>query len=46
LGEIFLEMAIVFSSLAILTRRNFFWWAGIAGGVIGAVLAATVFAIR
>jgi len=45
-GEVFLEMAIVFCSLAILTRRNFFWWSGIAGGVIGAVVAATVFAIR
>jgi hypothetical protein len=46
IGEIFLEMAIVFSSLAVLTRRNFFWWSGIAGGVIGSVVAATVIAIR
>lgn len=45
-GEIFLEMAIVFSSLAVLTRRYFFWWSGIAGGAIGSVVAATVFAIR
>ena len=45
-GEIFLEMAIVFGSLAILTRRYFFWWSGIAGGVIGSAIAATVFAIR
>ena len=46
LGEIFLEMAIVFSSLAVLTQRRAFWWSGIAGGAIGFAVAATVFLIR
>jgi len=46
LGEIFLEMAIVFSSLAILTGRRAFWWSGMAGGAIGFAVAATVFVIR
>ena len=42
-GEVFLEIAIVLSSLAILTRRYLFWYMGIAGAVIGLAGSATVF---
>lgn len=45
LGEVFLEIAIVFASLAILTKRAFIWYAGIAGGVVGAVIALTALQI-
>ncbi len=41
-GEIFLEIAIVFSSLALLTRRRMFWWTGMAGGALGTLVALTV----
>ena len=40
-GEVFLELAIVFSSLAILTRRSMFFAAGIVGAVIGIVVGAS-----
>lgn len=46
IGEVFLEIAIVFSSLAILTRRLHFWWAAILGGAVGTVVAATILVIR
>jgi Domain of unknown function (DUF4337) len=46
LGEIFLEIAIVFSSLALLTRRSYFWSAGIASGLAGAAISATVFLVH
>ncbi len=45
LGEIFLEIAIVFSSLALLTRRRPFWLASLASGIAGAVVSATVFTV-
>ncbi len=45
LGEIFLEIAIVFSSLALLTRRRPFWLASLATGIAGAVVSATVFLV-
>jgi Domain of unknown function (DUF4337) len=41
MGEIFLELAIVFSSLAILARRSFFWYTGIASGLAGVLVSAT-----
>jgi len=40
-GEVFLEIAIVFSPLAILTKRNVFYLAGVVSALIGAVAAAT-----
>lgn len=46
IGEVFLEISIVFASLAILTRRLHFWLAAIAGGMIGSLVAATIFLIR
>jgi hypothetical protein len=40
-GEVFLEIAIVFASLAILSKRSLIWYASIALGLAGAVTAAT-----
>ena len=44
-GEIFLEIAIVFASLAILSRRKAFWWTAIAGALLGSAIAATSLAV-
>jgi Flp pilus assembly protein TadB len=38
-GEVFLEIAIVFSSLAILTKRHFVYWAAVICAATGVVLA-------
>ena len=46
LGEIFLEIAIVFSSLALLTRRSYFWSFGVGSGLLGAAVSATVLLVR
>lgn len=40
-GEVFLEISIVFASLAILTKRAAMYWAAMAGGFAGVVIAAT-----
>src|SRR6266852_2971772 len=45
-GEVFLEVAIVFASLAILTKRHLIWWASLASALAGAVIAATAFLIQ
>ena len=42
-GEVFLEISIVFASLAILAKRPSLWYMAIAGGSIGAVVAATTY---
>jgi len=42
-GEVFLEFSIVLASLAILTKRRFLWHASILSGIIGVVVAATVY---
>jgi uncharacterized protein DUF4337 len=41
LGEIFLEMALVLASLAILTKRGILWGIAVASSSIGAVVAST-----
>jgi hypothetical protein len=46
LGEIFLEMAIVVSSLALLTRRPRFWLAGVVASLAGAAISATAFLVH
>jgi len=46
LGEVFLEIALVISSLALLTRNRFYWLLGIVGGVAGLGIAATGFLMR
>ncbi len=40
-GEVFLEISIVFASLAILTKRTFVYWAAVAVGLAGVGIAAT-----
>jgi len=41
LGEVFLEVALVITSITLLTRRRMFWHAGIALGLVGLTVAAT-----
>jgi len=41
LGEVFLEVAIVLASLAILSKRSFLWYGALASGSVGAVIAGT-----
>ena len=43
IGEVFLEFGIVLSSLAILTRRELFWYASLASGAAGSIIAATAY---
>ena len=45
LGEVFLEIAIVVCSLAILTKRKIAWHAAIASAGLGVALSLTVFTI-
>jgi hypothetical protein len=42
-GEVFLEVAIVLSSLSILTRRKPFFWAGAAAAVVGVGIGITAY---
>ncbi|MBZ5641362.1 MAG: DUF4337 domain-containing protein [Acidobacteriia bacterium] len=42
LGEVFLEVALVISSLALLTRKRIFWYIGIVSTLAGIVVASTV----
>lgn len=46
LGEIFLEIAIVLASLALLARRAVFWNAGVVSAVFGTAAAATALVVR
>ena len=41
LGEVFLEIAIVFASLAILTKRELLWGTAVCSAALGLVIAAT-----
>jgi hypothetical protein len=45
-GEVFLEISIVFGSLAILTKRPLLWYGSIALGLAGIVVAATSLMIK
>ncbi|HTU43841.1 MAG TPA: DUF4337 domain-containing protein [Bryobacteraceae bacterium] len=42
-GEVFLEIAIVLSSLSILTKRKPFFWAGAMSAVAGVVIGITAY---
>jgi hypothetical protein len=44
-AEIFLEMGIVFASLAILTRMQLIWWVSMITAAGGAAIAATIWTI-
>lgn len=41
LGEVFLEIALVISSLALLSRKRIYWFLGIASGIAGLGVAVT-----
>jgi len=41
LGEVFLEIALVITSITLLSGRKFFWWMGMASGLIGVIAAAS-----
>ena len=41
LGEVFLEIALVISSLALLSRKRLFWFLGMLSGAAGLVIAVT-----
>jgi hypothetical protein len=43
LGEVFLEVALVITSITLLSGRKFFWGLGLALGAVGIALAATAF---
>jgi len=46
LGEVFLEVAIVLASLAILSRRSYLWWVGLISGAAGVVIAGATAMLR
>jgi hypothetical protein len=46
LGEVFLEIALVISSLALLSRKRFYWFLGIVSGLAGLGIAATGFLLH
>ena len=41
LGEVFLEIALVISSLALLSRKLIFWYLGMLSGLVGLAVAVT-----
>lgn len=45
-GEALLEVALVITSITLLTRRRPFWYVGTAIAMVGAVIAATGLALR
>jgi hypothetical protein len=45
-GEVFLEVSIVFASLAILSKRPLLWYAAIAGGLVGVGIAASTLMVH
>src|SRR5262249_31054747 len=45
-GELFVELALVFCSIAVLSKQRGFWYSGIAMGVVGAVVAGTAFFVH
>ncbi|MGC2195777.1 MAG: DUF4337 domain-containing protein [Terriglobales bacterium] len=46
LGEVFLEIALVITSITLLSRRRVFWQLGLLMGAVGLGLAATGFLVR
>jgi hypothetical protein len=46
LGEVFLEISLVISSLALLSGKRFFWFLGIALGLAGIGVAVTAFLLH
>ena len=46
LGEVFLEIALVVTSITLLSRRRAFWYAGVVLGIIGVIVAVTARLVR
>ena len=46
LGEVFLEIALVISSLALLSKKRVFWYLGLASGFAGLAVAVTGILMR
>ena len=46
LGEVFLEIALVISSLSLLSRKRLYWFLGIVSGLAGLGVAATGFLLH
>lgn len=46
LGEVFLEVALVITSITLLSRRRVFWMLGLCLGLIGIVVAVTGFLVH
>jgi len=46
LGEVFLEVGLVITSITLLSGRRVFWSLGIVMGVVGTVVAVTGFLVR
>ena len=44
-GEVFLEIGIVFASMAILTKRSGIWFASMGSALIGMMIALCMFLI-
>lgn len=45
-GEVFLELGIVFASMAILTKRNTIWFASIGSALVGLVIALSMLTVK
>ena len=46
MGEVFLEIAIVLASLAILTKRKLLWMTAMGSGLVGMAIAATAALVK
>ena len=46
LGEVFLEIGLVVTSITLLSRRRGFWYSGIVMGAMGLVIAATALLVH
>jgi hypothetical protein len=46
LGEVFLEIGLVITSITLLSGRRMFWYVGLAMGVIGVVVATTSLLVK
>jgi hypothetical protein len=45
-GEVFLELGIVFASMAILTKRSSIWYASMGSAAIGMAIALSMFLVK
>jgi hypothetical protein len=45
-GEVFLEIGIVFASMAILTKRNLIWYVSMASATVGLIIALSMFMVK